>query len=92
MNIAEKQTTESGAGTDLSASNECSIEDMNSWAVFSKTTGCGSQTFTLLFSEVIMVLLPLCIALIAAAVRLTYLRTASQKAHRECLWISKAAG
>lgn len=92
INTTGIQTTESGGVSDLSISNGCSIEDMNRWAVFSDTTGCGSQTFTLLFSEVIMALLPLCIALIATAIRLTYIRTASQKARREWLWIFKMAG
>jgi hypothetical protein len=92
INTTGKQTTESGGVSDLSTSNGCSIEDMNSWAVFSDTTGCGSQTFTLLFSEVIIALLPLCIALIATAIRLTCIRTASQKARREWLWTLKMAG
>lgn len=92
IDTTKNQTMESGAACDLFTSNGCSIEDMNNWAVFSDTTGCGTQTFTLLFSEVIMALLPLCIALIATAIRLTYLRTASQKARREWLWTLKIVG
>lgn len=67
----------------------CSITDMNSWSVFSNSPECGTQTFTLLFAESIMTLLPTCLALILGALRLIQLRKGSYKARRERLYGSK---
>lgn len=64
----------------------CSITDMNSWTVFSNSPKCGTQTFTLLFTESIMTVLPTCLALIVGVLRLLQLRKRSYKARRERLY------
>lgn len=62
---------------------------MNSWSVFSNGPKCGTQTFTLLFAESIMALLPTCLALFVGGLRLMQLRKGSYKARREWLYSAK---
>lgn len=62
---------------------------MNSRSVFSNSPKCGTQTFTLLFAESIMTLLPTCLALFVGGLRLMQLRKMSYKARRERLYGAK---
>jgi hypothetical protein len=51
----------------------CSIQNMDDWGPFAPGLRCGSLTFTLLFQEVVMGIIPAACTLLLALVRIVFL-------------------